>query len=174
MDVSERTQKLVHVELDVVHGHGLLEFGIVSRSSVDGFRDVFEHEVQVHLILFRFVAIRIEECAKVHYVGVFDNSHDLQFSVLETFILQHLLDRDIIVSFIVGSERALGQLCREDDTEGTIADDFRVGVREFDLISSLAVRSDHFDELAGVVSYVLRRERRRSEGGDTSRGKARM
>lgn len=106
MDVRERTQELVHVEFDVVHRHRLLEFRVVSRCAVNRFGNVFEDEVQVDLILFglqsagedtvrnslsyqscarkttHLVAVRVEECAKVNDVRVFDNSHDLKFSIL--------------------------------------------------------------------------------------------
>ena len=45
VDVGEGTEELVHVELDVVHRHRLLELGVVTRRAVDGFGDVFEDEV---------------------------------------------------------------------------------------------------------------------------------
>lgn len=41
VDVHERAKKLVHVELDLKHGHGLLELCVVTACSVNGLWDVF-------------------------------------------------------------------------------------------------------------------------------------
>lgn len=43
MDVGKGAEELVHVELDLEHGHGLFEFGVVPAGAVDSFWDVFEH-----------------------------------------------------------------------------------------------------------------------------------
>lgn len=51
VDVGERAEELVHIQLDVVHRHCLLELGVVSRRAVDRFGNVFEHEVQVDFVL---------------------------------------------------------------------------------------------------------------------------
>ena len=50
VNVHERTEELVHIQLDLEHGHGLLELGIVPAGTVHGLWDVFEHKVEVHLI----------------------------------------------------------------------------------------------------------------------------
>ncbi len=50
VDVGEGAQELVHVEFDLKHGHGLLKLGIVTAGAVDGFWDVFEHEVQIDFV----------------------------------------------------------------------------------------------------------------------------
>ena len=82
MDVSEGPKKLVHVEADVRHRHGLLEFGIVSGGAVDCFWNVFEDKVEVDFILLLALAVRVEEGPKVDDVRVRDEAHDLQLSIL--------------------------------------------------------------------------------------------
>ena len=51
VDVRERAEELVHVELDLELGHGLLELDVVPRGAVDGLGDVLEDEVEVDLVL---------------------------------------------------------------------------------------------------------------------------
>lgn len=46
VNVSQAAQKLVHVELDEEHWHGLLHLGVVSRCSVDCLWHVFEDKIQ--------------------------------------------------------------------------------------------------------------------------------
>ena len=41
---------LVHVQLDLQHGHGLLELGVVSRCAVHRFWDELEDEVEIDLV----------------------------------------------------------------------------------------------------------------------------
>lgn len=50
VDVHEGAEELVHIQLDLEHGHGLLELDIVAASAVDGLGDVFEHKVEVHFV----------------------------------------------------------------------------------------------------------------------------
>ena len=50
VDICKRTQELIHVELDLQHGHRLLELHVVTRSAVDSLWDVFENEVEVNLV----------------------------------------------------------------------------------------------------------------------------
>lgn len=50
VDVHEGAEELVHIQLDLEHGHGLLELDIVAAGAVDGLWDVFEHKVEVHFI----------------------------------------------------------------------------------------------------------------------------
>ena len=75
---------------------------------------------------------------------------------LEPFILQHLLDRNILVSGLVEEPRL------EDDTEGAVAYDLAVGIGEIFLVARLAVRGDDLDDFMGVVD--------RCEPGSESRG----
>lgn len=50
MDVHEGTEELIHIQLDLEHGHGLLELGIVPAGAVHRLWDVFKHKVEVHFI----------------------------------------------------------------------------------------------------------------------------
>ena len=50
VNVHEGTEELVHIQLDLEHGHRLLELGIVPAGTVHGLWDVFEHKVEVHFI----------------------------------------------------------------------------------------------------------------------------
>ena len=50
VDVHEGTEELVHIQLDLEHGHRLLELGIVPAGAIHGFWDIFEHKVEVHFI----------------------------------------------------------------------------------------------------------------------------
>ena len=56
VNVHERTEELVHIQLDLEHGHGLLELGVVPAGTVHGLWDIFEHKIEVH-----FVFLRIED-----------------------------------------------------------------------------------------------------------------
>jgi hypothetical protein len=53
MDVGQRAEQLVDVQLDLEHGHDGLELAEVSRGAIDGFRDVFQDQVQVDLVSLR-------------------------------------------------------------------------------------------------------------------------
>lgn len=57
------------------------------------------------------VPVRVEESSKIDDVWMRDESHDLEFTVLEPLVLQDLLDRNVGVGGIVE------QFCLEDDTE---------------------------------------------------------
>lgn len=58
VDVHERAEELVHVELDLEHWHGLLELSIVPAGTIHGLGDVFEHEIEVHFI---FLSIETDQ-----------------------------------------------------------------------------------------------------------------
>jgi len=51
VDVGERAEELVDVELDLEDGHRRLHLVEESRGPVDGFRNEFLHEIEVDLIL---------------------------------------------------------------------------------------------------------------------------
>ena len=53
VDVHERAEELVHVELDLQHRHGLLELGVVPAGAVHGLWDIFEHKIEVHFVFLR-------------------------------------------------------------------------------------------------------------------------
>lgn len=94
VDVCQGSQELVHVQLDLEHWDNLLELGVVPKGAVDGFGDKLEHKVEVDLVLL--VAVRVEECLEVDNVGVGYQAHDLQLAVLESLVLQHLFDRNLL------------------------------------------------------------------------------
>lgn len=50
VDVCERAQELVHIELDLQHRHRLFKLDIMTRCAINSFWDVFKDEVQVDLI----------------------------------------------------------------------------------------------------------------------------
>ena len=98
VDIGKGTEKLVHVQFDLKHGHGLLEFGVMATSAVNGLGYIFQHEVQVNFIFLwdkviqdissiyrlktHFVSVRIKKCAKVNDVWMGDESHYLEFPIL--------------------------------------------------------------------------------------------
>lgn len=69
----------------------------------------------------------------------------MKLSVLEAFVLQDLLDRDVTVARLIEEPRL------KDDAEGTVAGDFAVGVGEIALVAGFAVRCDDLDDLARIV-----------------------
>jgi hypothetical protein len=121
VDVGERAEDLVHIQLDIEHGDGLLELGVVPRGTVDRFGHEFEQQVEKDLVLF--LAVRVEEVFERYDVGVVDKAHNLQLAVLEALVLQHLFDGHRWV-------RALEQLRLEHDAKGPIANDFVASVRD--------------------------------------------
>ncbi len=50
VDVHKRTEKLIHVKLDLEHRHGLLQLCIVTTCTIDGLWDVFKDKVEVDFI----------------------------------------------------------------------------------------------------------------------------
>lgn len=67
--------------LDEQHRHRLFEFGIMPSSAVDGFGNVFEHEVQKDFV--GLLAVRVVKEPQRADVGVRNETHDLQFTVLK-------------------------------------------------------------------------------------------
>lgn len=59
VNVHEGAEELVHIQLDLQHGHGLLELRVVATGAIYGFWDVFKHEVEVHFVfLLRLASVR--------------------------------------------------------------------------------------------------------------------
>jgi hypothetical protein len=50
VDIGKGTEKLVHVQFDLEHGHGLFEFGVMATGAVNGLWYIFQHEIQVNFI----------------------------------------------------------------------------------------------------------------------------
>lgn len=59
----------------------MLDFRIVSGCSVYCLGYVLESEVQEHFILL--VTVRVKECFETADIAMFDQTHDLQFPVLD-------------------------------------------------------------------------------------------
>ena len=100
VDVGKRAEELVNVELDFEDRHDRLHLVEVAGGSIDGLWNEFEHEIQVHLVLLWLkrlatrqtqtrlsadtypLAIVVEEGLELDNVGMSDNAHDLEFTVL--------------------------------------------------------------------------------------------
>jgi hypothetical protein len=65
---------------------------------------------------------------------------------LEPLVLQDLLDGDILSVFRLGNKLGL-----KDDAEGTIADNFAIRIRYVTGLAALAIGSNDFDHLSGIV-----------------------
>jgi hypothetical protein len=65
VDVRERSEELVDVQLDFKNRHDGLHLVEVAGRTVDGFRNKFEHKVEVDFVLLWLerLATRIEKCA---------------------------------------------------------------------------------------------------------------
>lgn len=53
MDVGQRSEELINIELDFEHWHHSLELVEVAGSAVYGFGDIFEDQVQVDFVSLR-------------------------------------------------------------------------------------------------------------------------
>lgn len=101
MDVCKRAEELVRVQLGLENWHDRLHLVEVARCSVHCLWHIFEHKVEVDLVLlwltrsaearqgdrgagsFTYaIAIVVEEGFELDYVGVAHNAHDLKFTVL--------------------------------------------------------------------------------------------
>lgn len=60
MNVHQGAEELVHVQLDLQHGHGLLELCVVATCAVHGFGDVFQYKIEIHFIfLWRWESVEL-------------------------------------------------------------------------------------------------------------------
>jgi hypothetical protein len=102
MDVGERAEQLVDVQLDFENGHDSLHLVEVAWGTVNGLRDEFEHEIEIDFVLLWLkelaqhpsctgcacfadtypLAIVVKESFELNNVGMSDDAHDLQFTVL--------------------------------------------------------------------------------------------
>jgi hypothetical protein len=101
VDVCQRPEQLVDVQLHLQHGHRRLELVEVTRCAVDGLWDILEDKVEVDFIfLLRGeigqptergslwgsttypVAVGVVEGLEFDDVGVAHNPHNLQLTVL--------------------------------------------------------------------------------------------
>jgi len=58
MDIGQTSEQLIHVQLDLEHGHCLLDLGVVARCTIDRLWDIFEHEIEENFILLQDRPIR--------------------------------------------------------------------------------------------------------------------
>lgn len=113
VNISQRSQQLINVQLDVYCGNGCFDLGVVLGNSVNGLWHKLQDEVEIDFI--GLVARGVEAVLELTYVGVIDHAHDLQFAVLVALVLEDLLDGDGLAGFTDGSLK--------DDAEGAISDD---------------------------------------------------
>jgi hypothetical protein len=98
MDIGQGAEELIDVQLDLENRHGRLHFVEESRSSVDSLGHKLLHQVQVDLVLLHIVSkhfdsflaileahafsIGVVKGFQLHDVGVSDDAHDLQLTIL--------------------------------------------------------------------------------------------
>jgi hypothetical protein len=92
-------------------------------------------------------AIGIIESFQLNNVGVADNAHDLELTVLESLVLKDSLDGSILSRW--------GQLGLENNTEGAISDNLALRVLQIPSFSShsiLDLLADHLSHPEAVES----------------------
>ena len=125
MDIRNRAQKLVRVELDEKIRHHLLHFEVLLHDAIGRVGDEVHDNVEVDLL--GLVAVSVERLAHLDAVRVVQHLQDLQLTVLVSLVLEHLLDRHCFT--------CLRNCGLEDDSKGTIADDFLRIISEALLLS---------------------------------------
>lgn len=114
MDVRNGPQKLVGIQLDNQRRHHLLHLQELLYNLVGRVGDVVHHNVQVQFVWL--VAICVERLPHLDAVGVMQHLQDLKFSVFVPLVLEDFLDSHCFAGL---SNRRF-----ENDTEGTISDNF--------------------------------------------------
>ena len=125
VDVRNRAQKLVRVELDEKVGDHLFHFQVLLHHAIGRVGNKVHDNIEVDLL--GLVAVSVERLAHLDAVRVVQHLQDLQLTVLVPFVLEHLLDRH---RFACLRNRGL-----EDHTKGTVADDFLRIISEALLLS---------------------------------------
>ena len=97
VNVSDRAQKLVGVELDEQVWHHLLHFEILLHDAVRCVRDVVHHDIEIDFL--RLVTVSVERLAHFDTVRVVQHFEDLQLSVLVSLVLEHFLDCHCLACF---------------------------------------------------------------------------
>lgn len=186
MDVSQGPEELVDVELDFENRHRGLHLVEEAGSTVDGLGNELLHQIEIHLVLLLpcqrltqsvtcvlyctyALAIRVVECLELDDIGMPNDAHDLQLTVLrflvstatsfaatrcgsrrrfahlETLVLENTLDGGIFVG--------RGELGLKDDTEGTISYDLALCVLQLLRLAGDAILHlllDNFCEIESV------------------------
>ena len=114
VDVRNRAQELVGVELDQEVRDHLLHLQVLLHHAVGRIRNVVHHHVQIHFVWL--VTVRVERLPHLDAVGVVQHLEDLQLSVFVSLILEDLFDRNRFASLCYD--------CLEDHSERTISDNF--------------------------------------------------
>lgn len=189
VNVGERAEELVDVQLDFEDGHNRLHLVEVARSTVHGLGNELKHEIQVHLVFLWLkrlatrnartrlladtypLAVVVEEGLELDNVGMSDNAHNLEFAVLRGSAgaachdgaqthLEALVLQDTLDGRIFTTRRQLGL---EDDTERAVADNLALRVCEVLVVAGQAVLDLFADNFCGRVS--MRPITRRDHGG---------
>ena len=95
------------------------------------------------------LAVGVVEGLQLHDVGVADDPHNLQFSVLEPLVLQNALDGRIFVG-----RRQLGL---ENDAKGPVADYLALGILQLAGLARDAILYLFADYLCIARQYAARR-----------------
>lgn len=48
--ITKGPEKLVHVQFDLEHGHGLFQFCIMAAGAVNGFGDKFKNKIEINFV----------------------------------------------------------------------------------------------------------------------------
>jgi hypothetical protein len=97
VNVGQRPEHLISIQLDEELGYALLHLHVVSHDSVHGFRDVIHNYVEVDLILL--VSSSVEGMLHCDNVWMEELLHNLKLSVFIALVLVDLLDGDCFASF---------------------------------------------------------------------------
>lgn len=90
VDVANRPEHLVSVQLHKKSRHVLLFLVVVPHNSVNSIWDVVHNDIEVDLVTIT-IARRIEVVLHLYYVRMVELLHHLQFSVLKSFVLEDFL-----------------------------------------------------------------------------------
>mmetsp|Transcript_12686 Transcript_12686/g.54479 ORF Transcript_12686/g.54479 Transcript_12686/m.54479 type:complete len:328 (-) Transcript_12686:173-1156(-) len=155
VDVGQRPGHLVRVELHQHVRHPLRGLRVHLAQPVHGVRHKLEHEVQVHLLL---LVRAVEAVLQADNVRVVQDAHDLQLAVLETLILQHLLDRDDVARLHARRLEHHAEGAIPDNLDSLVGFARRVGVARNtggDGVAALVRVSVYVDSLVNLLPGAL-------------------
>lgn len=157
VDVGQRPEKLIDVQLHLQDRHRCLEFVEVTGGTIHCLWNILEHQIEVHFVFLSIehgsvgtnemkreetysVAVGVVERLQLDDIRVSHNPHDLQFTVLlsisfsfsSPLLLPHqipYLESLVLEDSLDGRVFPAGRhLGLKDHTEGAIADDLTLGV----------------------------------------------
>ena len=97
VDVGDRAQQLVRVELHQQVWHHLLHLEVLFHDAVGGIRNVVHNDVEVDLIWL--VPIGVKRLAHFDAVRVVEHFQNLELSVFVALVLKDFLDCHSLSSF---------------------------------------------------------------------------